>query len=66
MLIANITPTITLTRDLNTAYNIRDEGLKSLAKVSGCGSQSDVKQKHVVTLSHKESMKHEAPTFRQK
>ena len=50
--------------DLNAAYNIRDEGLRNLAKVSGCGSQSDVKQKHVEASSGEESMKHEAPAFR--
>ena len=50
--------------DLNTTYNIRDEVLRNLAKVSGCGSQSDVKQKHVEASSREESVKHKAPAFR--
>ena len=32
-------------RDLNAACNIRDKGLRDLKDLSGCGMQSDTKQK---------------------
>lgn len=48
-------------RDINAAINIEQEGLKILKIPSGCGAQSDAKQKQVEALPLGESMKPEAP-----
>lgn len=48
-------------RDLNAAMNIRDKGLKDL---SGCGTQSDIKQKLAEASASAESLSQEALAFR--
>ena len=46
---------------INAAINIEQEGLKILKIPSGCGVQSDAKQKRVEALPLGEPMKPEAP-----
>jgi putative transposase len=50
-------------RDINAALNIEHEGLKILEIPSGCGAQSDTKQKRVEALPLGEPAKPEAPSL---